>query len=113
MGDAFEAAVSAIPGDLATSWTEDSFTSSSFNWTDDGILWKDSDKDDDESPLDSNLLLNVIYLFVLVATTVIGNIGNVMVIGAVLTDRRLRKECNIFILNLAFADLCVTSKSAY
>ena len=39
-----------------------------------------------------------------------GNIGNVMVIGAVLVDRRLRKSGNLFILNLAVADLCVTGE---
>ncbi len=34
--------------------------------------------------------------------------GNMTVIGAVYSDKRLWKEGNIFILNLAIADLCVT-----
>jgi hypothetical protein len=48
---------------------------------------------------------------VLIATTLVGNVGNVMVVGAVVCDRRLRKEGNVFIVNLAIADLCVTSES--
>ena len=52
----------------------------------------------------------ITYLVLLLITTVCGNIGNVMVIGAVLTDRRLRKAGNLFILNLAIADLCVTGR---
>ncbi|XP_064621987.1 melatonin receptor type 1B-like [Lineus longissimus] len=39
----------------------------------------------------------------------IGNIGNVMVIGAVLSDKKLMTQGNVFILNLAIADLTVTS----
>ncbi len=31
-----------------------------------------------------------------------------MVVGAVVSDKRLWKEGNVFIVNLAFADLCVT-----
>ena len=34
--------------------------------------------------------------------------GNILVIGAVMSDKRLWKEGNIFIVNLAVADLCVT-----
>ncbi|ELT94145.1 hypothetical protein CAPTEDRAFT_64190, partial [Capitella teleta] len=54
-------------------------------------------------------ILNIIYLIILIATTLIGNVGNVLVIGAVVCDRKLRKEGNVFIVNLAIADLCVTS----
>ena len=37
--------------------------------------------------------------------------GNIMVVGAVISDKRLWKEGNIFIVNLAIADLCVTGKN--
>ena len=53
----------------------------------------------------------VTYLTLLCITTVSGNIGNMLVIGAVTTDKRLRKAGNVFILNLAIADLCVTGKN--
>lgn len=53
---------------------------------------------------------DIVYLVLLSITTVVGNFGNVMVIGAVLTHRPLRKEGNIFIVNLAIADLCVTGE---
>ena len=52
----------------------------------------------------------VVYLFFLTLSTVTGNIGNVMVIGALITDKRLRRTGNLFILNLALADLWVTGK---
>ncbi len=58
-----------------------------------------------------NFAVTMIYLVLLCATTLIGNIGNAMVIGAVVCDKRLQKESNIFIVNLAIADLCVTGES--
>lgn len=51
-----------------------------------------------------------VYTVFLVLSTLAGNIGNTMVIGAMLSDKRLWKEANIFILNLALADLCVTGQ---
>ncbi|CAH1783573.1 unnamed protein product [Owenia fusiformis] len=53
--------------------------------------------------------LHYAYFISLCATTLVGNIGNILVIGAVYCDRTLR-SCfsNIFIVNLAVADLCVT-----
>ena len=55
---------------------------------------------------------DTIYLFLLCTMTLVGNCGNTMVIGAVLSDRNLRsKEGNMFIMNLAIADLCVTGRS--
>ena len=39
--------------------------------------------------------------------------GNVFVVGAVFSDKRLWKEGNVFILNLAFADLCVTGSPPF
>ncbi|XP_071476522.1 melatonin receptor type 1B-B-like [Diadema antillarum] len=39
-----------------------------------------------------------------------GNVGNILVMGAILIDRKLRNTvANIFIFNLAIADFCVTS----
>ena len=60
-----------------------------------------------------NFAVTMIYLVLLCATTLIGNIGNAMVIGAVVCDKRLQKESNIFIVNLAIADLCVTGESCF
>ncbi len=54
-----------------------------------------------------------IYVILLCLTTVVGNIGNTFVIGAVIVDKRLWREGNIFIVNLAIADLCVTGKHTY
>ena len=52
---------------------------------------------------------DAVYLSLLAVVMVIGNVGNTLVIGAVLCDKHLRsKEGNMFILNLAIADLCVT-----
>ena len=50
------------------------------------------------------------YLVLLIIFTTMGNVGNVCVIGAVFSDRRLWKESNVFIVNLAIADLLVTGK---
>ena len=58
-----------------------------------------------------NFAVTMIYLVLLCTTTMVGNIGNTMVIGAVFCDKRLRKESNIFIVNLAIADLCVTGET--
>ena len=58
-----------------------------------------------------NFAVTMIYLVLLCTTTMVGNIGNTMVIGAVFCDKRLRKESNIFIVNLAIADLCVTGEN--
>ena len=52
----------------------------------------------------------IAYLTLLILTTLSGNVGNILVIGAVTTDRRLKKSGNLFILNLAIADLCVTGE---
>ena len=57
--------------------------------------------------------LSYVYLVGLLLQMVLGNAGNALVIGSVAVDRRLRKESNILILNLALADLCVTGKCTY
>ena len=77
------------------------------------VLGTESSRLDERYLMDvwESSLINIIYLIFLSVSTLIGNVGNVLVIGAVLSDRRLRRqEGNIFILNLATADLCVTSK---
>ena len=53
-------------------------------------------------------IITPIYFTFVCLFTVVGNIGNVMVLGAIAVDRRLWKIGNIFICNLAVADLCVT-----
>ncbi|XP_074641503.1 melatonin receptor type 1C-like [Tubulanus polymorphus] len=53
-------------------------------------------------------VMTYIYLTILIIFTITGNIGNTMVIGAVLTDKRLWSKGNVFIMNLAIADMCVT-----
>ncbi|KAL5004137.1 hypothetical protein ScPMuIL_017593 [Solemya velum] len=53
--------------------------------------------------------LSYTYLSVLGVLTIIGNIGNIMVIGSVLSYKPLRTTGNLFIANLALADLCVTA----
>ena len=57
--------------------------------------------------------LSYVYLVGLLLQMVLGNAGNALVIGSVAVDKRLRKESNILILNLALADLCVTGKCTY
>lgn len=52
--------------------------------------------------------LHVIYLVILILSTVTGNIGNLMVIGSVTLDKRLHSPGTMFVVNLALADLCVT-----
>ncbi|XP_072037436.1 melatonin receptor type 1B-A-like [Amphiura filiformis] len=53
--------------------------------------------------------LDDIYLVLTSAILVVGSVGNLMVIGAVLSHKRLRVLGNIFIVNLAIADFCVSS----
>ena len=50
----------------------------------------------------------IIYI-ILCAVSVVGTIGNVFIIGAVCLSRRLRVRGNVFIINLAVADLIITS----
>ena len=93
----------------------DESTTSSENYVSnaDLVLGTESSRLDERYIMDvwESSPINIIYLIFLSVSTLIGNVGNVLVIGAVLSDRRLRRqEGNIFILNLATADLCVTSK---
>lgn len=54
-------------------------------------------------------LISIIYIVVIVITAVIGLFGNILIIGAVCVHRKLRTTGNLFIVNLAIADLVVVS----
>ena len=51
---------------------------------------------------------DVIYSLITIIGCVIGTIGNTLVIGALLVHTKLRVRSNVFIGNLAVADLCVS-----
>nr|XP_054761573.1 melatonin receptor type 1B-B-like [Lytechinus pictus] len=54
--------------------------------------------------------IQVVLLTAFIICMIWGNIGNMLVMGAILTDKKLRNTvANIFIFNLAIADFCVTS----
>ncbi|ELU08523.1 hypothetical protein CAPTEDRAFT_123524 [Capitella teleta] len=50
-----------------------------------------------------------LYLVVICTAVVSGTVGNSMVIAAVLITKKLKTVGNMFIVNLALADLCVTA----
>ncbi|XP_072021223.1 melatonin receptor type 1B-B-like [Amphiura filiformis] len=54
-------------------------------------------------------LLLTLYGIYRAVVSVTGSIGNTLVILAVLTTRKLRTPANIFVLSLAFADMCITA----
>ena len=49
------------------------------------------------------------YLLVTTAMSILGTIGNLLVLGALLVHKRLRVLGNVFVGNLAIADLCVSA----
>ena len=49
------------------------------------------------------------YLLIAGTASVVGTAGNLLILGSVYCYKRLRKARNAFIVNLAIADLCVTS----
>ena len=52
----------------------------------------------------------VILVVFFIVSMVMGNVGNLAVMGAILVHRKLRQNvANTFIFNLAIADLCVTT----
>ncbi|XP_030845478.1 melatonin receptor type 1B-B-like [Strongylocentrotus purpuratus] len=52
----------------------------------------------------------VVLMAAFIICMIWGNIGNMLVMGAILIDKKLRNTvANIFIFNLAIADFCVTS----
>ena len=50
---------------------------------------------------------NVVFLISTIILLTVGLIGNILVIGAVLVHKKLRVLGNVFVINLAVADLCV------
>ncbi|KAL5004079.1 hypothetical protein ScPMuIL_017535 [Solemya velum] len=54
-------------------------------------------------------VLSYSYISVIGVFIVIGNIANFMVIGSIITYVPLKTTGNMFIANLALADLCVTA----
>ncbi|XP_071491133.1 melatonin receptor type 1B-B-like [Diadema antillarum] len=61
------------------------------------------------NPYQDDDVVNELLLLVTVFMFVVGCIGNVLVIWAVLTHRKLRILGNAFVVNLAVADLCVSA----
>ncbi|KAL5005518.1 hypothetical protein ScPMuIL_018974 [Solemya velum] len=53
--------------------------------------------------------LSYSYLVVLGIFTVTGNIANLLVIGSIIVYKPLRTTGNMFIFNLAIADMCITA----
>ena len=49
------------------------------------------------------------FLVVMGPAAIIGTIGNIMVLGAIVLYRPLRNARNAFLVNLAIGDLCVTT----
>ncbi|XP_063967503.1 melatonin receptor type 1B-B-like [Lytechinus pictus] len=63
----------------------------------------------ERNPYADQYVFNAILLAVTITMTVFGCVGNALVIGAVLTHRRLRNLGNAFVVNLAVADLAVSA----
>ncbi|XP_071797026.1 melatonin receptor type 1B-B-like [Asterias amurensis] len=57
----------------------------------------------------NDTITNTWFLSITLVLGVAGTLGNVMVIGAVLVHKPLRRLPNVFIVNLACADLCVSA----
>ena len=68
---------------------------------------KDESKIDSPwKPYDENLrTIEMVYLIVLM---VVGSLGNLLVISSIIHEKRVNKSGNIFIINLAVADLFVS-----
>ncbi|XP_054748060.2 melatonin receptor type 1C-like [Lytechinus pictus] len=64
--------------------------------------------DGDNGPDDDDIKMWV-FLFVTIFSLIMGLVGNVLIIGAVFAERRLRVLSNAFIVNLAIADLYVST----
>lgn len=74
--------------------------------------WTDSVN---ESSLDYNFMtrhptMSIVFLILTSTAALAGNIGNLLVIGAVISYRPLlHNKGSIFVINLAVADLCITT----
>lgn len=60
-----------------------------------------------KSPLEHQEALSIVFLVALVISCITGVIGNTLVVGAVIVSKKLRTTGNMFIVNLAIADLIV------
>ncbi|XP_069136188.1 melatonin receptor type 1B-like [Argopecten irradians] len=60
-------------------------------------------------PLEAEPIITIIFLVCIVVSMLVGFVGNILVIGAVCVHRRLRTTGNVFIVNLAIADLVVVA----
>ena len=80
--------------DSTSFWTLASTTPS--NVTDNAYLWAGKS--------DAHRVIEIIYLTVLAAT---GSLGNLTVIFSIILERRIHANGNIFVINLAIADLLV------
>lgn len=49
------------------------------------------------------------YIIIAGSASVIGSVGNLFVLGAIFSNKKLRHGRNVFLVNLALADLLVTS----
>ena len=59
--------------------------------------------------LEKNNFLLTIYGSYRLLVSVSGSLGNILVILAVMTTRRLRTPANVFVVSLALADMCITA----
>ena len=67
---------------------------------------EDSEVDSPWKPYDEALrTVEMVYLIVLM---VVGSLGNLLVISSIIHEKRVNKSGNIFIINLAVADLFVS-----
>ena len=49
-----------------------------------------------------------LYLVIAGSASIVGTLGNLGILGAIVCNKQLHHSRNIFITNLAIADLCVT-----
>ncbi|XP_069120182.1 melatonin receptor type 1A-like [Argopecten irradians] len=61
------------------------------------------------SPLENYPVQSIMFLVALVMSCIVGIVGNTLVIGAVIVSKRLRTTGNMFIVNLAVADLIIVT----
>ena len=63
-----------------------------------------------ENKHDAQKVVEIIYLSILAAT---GTLGNLMVIFSIALERRIHAHGNAFVINLAVADLLVSTGSEF
>ena len=84
-------------GSVTSSTIDYDVSSISSNSTESGYLWADKS--------DGHKIIEIIYLTVLAAT---GTLGNLTVIFSIILEHRIHSNGNVFVMNLAFADLLVS-----